>query len=65
MKEMLGTLANDREFKKEDSGLEATDTPMYDFAIFNEGAFESAHESDSQFVDSDDVCMMRDIIEIE
>jgi len=38
---------------------------MKDFAMFNDAAFERAHESESHNVNCDDVCMMRDVIEVE
>ena len=46
-------------------GLERTDNPRKDFAMFNDAAFEKAHESESHIVDCDAVYMMREVKDVD
>ena len=62
---MIGAFGNDMTLTNDDVGLEATDTPKKDFAMLNDAALETAHESETQIVDCDEVCMMRDFMEVD
>ena len=52
-------------FGKDVVGLEFTDSPKNDLTMFEAAAFATTHESDSHVVDCAEVCLMRDIAEVD
>jgi hypothetical protein len=65
LSETLGTFANESTPTNDDSGLEKTDMPKIDFAMLDAAALERVHELETQVVDCDEVCMIRDLMEVE